>query len=61
MLKEDGRHRKSKASKNRDKTRKCKCPDCHEMTVYSESNIIRVGNKIAFITCDWCGKEIKLK
>jgi len=61
VLKENGRSRKSKASKGRSKTRRIKCPECHEMVIYSEENITKIGNKIAYVTCSFCEKEIKLK
>lgn len=58
-LKNDGRSRKSKASKNKDKSRKIKC-SCKEITEYYDKDITHISG-ISFITCDWCGKEIKLK
>jgi len=57
-----GKKRNSKASKGKSKPRRIKCSECGEMVVYKESDIITIGkNKISYVTCDFCGREIILK
>jgi len=59
-LKNDGRSRKSKASKNKHKIKKIKC-SCGEMNSYHEEDIINLGNGLCYTECIYCSKEMILK
>ena len=58
MLSENGKHRESKASKKKHKLKQVKC-SCGEITNYEQEDIQHMG-KIFYVTCDWCGKDIKI-
>jgi len=60
LLAENGKHRKSKASKGKRKLKQCRCKSCGEIFEYSPEDIIKVSNMI-YVECKFCCKEITLK
>lgn len=59
-LKNDGRSRNSKASKNKGKSKQIKCIGCKEKFEYYEEDIIRISG-LKYVECPMCDLEIILK
>ena len=59
-MKENGKHRTSKANKGKNKPRKLKCSKCHEIFEYNNSDIIKISG-LQYVECPMCDAEIILK
>ena len=59
-LKDDGKKRTSKASKGKNKTKRCKCPKCHENFEYNNSDVIKISG-LQYVECPMCDCEIIIK
>ena len=59
-LKNDGRSRKSKASRSKGRKKQCRCKGCNEKFEYSDGDLIKISG-LKYIECPMCGKEIILK